>query len=260
MQRIVKGGMWVGDIVFGEKAIVGYPCSSEYEERGTGNQPPPTDRVLHRLRETDGEEHDQKTRDHQIAVQKPGVLPHSEIADHLIEGRVALAQEAIKGDHQQREDGTDYPSHDEESCQAVPNPSRAVGIYSRLYHLCESFQCSLHCFRASHTVVFISFWQSLTKSYPACKVRLRWDQDLVPGNSLVEKGREPPHLSATAVRQNWLRGLTEFSPDTAPGKVHERGATECVGQKTAEERPDTTGNTKSYPLPHAPAQAIFLSY
>ncbi len=100
MQRIVKGGMPVGDIVFGEKAIVHYPCSSEEEERGTGNQPPPTDRVAHRLRETDGEEHDQKTRDHQIAIQQPGVLPHAEIADHLIEGRVARTQEAIKGDHE----------------------------------------------------------------------------------------------------------------------------------------------------------------
>src|SRR5260221_705764 len=54
MQRIVKGGMWVGDIVFGEKAIVGYPCSSEYEERGTGNQPPPTDHALrHRFLSSD---------------------------------------------------------------------------------------------------------------------------------------------------------------------------------------------------------------
>ena len=131
------------------------------------------------MRETDGEEHDQKTRDHQIAVQKPGVLPHAEIADHIIEGRVARTQEAIKGDHQQREDGTDYPSNYEESCQAVPSPSRAVGIYARLYHLCETFQYSLHCFRVSHTVVSISFWQSLIKSYPAYEVRLRWDQDLV---------------------------------------------------------------------------------
>src|SRR5713226_4180223 len=59
---------------------------------------------------------------------------------------------------------------------------------------------------------------------------------------------------------NRLRRLAELSPDTAPGKVHQRRSTERIGKETAQEMPGATCKTKSYPVPGGPAQSVRLSY
>jgi hypothetical protein len=96
-------------------------------QRGTGQQPPPTDPWSHGLGEAEGEEHGQLARDHQSGVQKPGVLSYAEITDHLRDGRVARTQEPINGDHQHSEGATNGPAPQEELYQAAPMRSRAFG-------------------------------------------------------------------------------------------------------------------------------------
>src|SRR5947209_951025 len=59
---------------------------------------------------------------------------------------------------------------------------------------------------------------------------------------------------------NWLRGLTELTFDTAPGKGHEGRFTERFRKEAAEEMPDTACNLKSYSLPGFPVQPVRLAY
>ncbi len=110
MQLIVQDGSWVCGIVLGEEALIHCSSSCEHEERATGSQSPPADRLSHRLREADGEEHEQQAKDYQIGVQNPCIPSYAKIADHLMYGRVAWTQEAINGEHEHKKDGTDCSS------------------------------------------------------------------------------------------------------------------------------------------------------
>src|SRR5260370_41587182 len=79
------------------------------------------------------------------------------------------------------------------------------------------------------------------------------------GLKLVLRVEYRPVHRSIAGAGNRLRGLAELSPGTAPGKVHERRSTECIGKQTAQEMPGATCHTKSYPLSRAPAQSVCLS-
>ena len=141
MQYISKGGIWVCGIVLGEEAIVHCSCSSEQEKQSTGNQLPPADRLEHRLIEADGEEHEQKAKDHEIRVQNPCVLSNAQIAHHLMDGRVAWTKEAINGESEHKKKRTDYPGKCKWSYIVDPFKSHAIVLYLHLCHQFEAFHC-----------------------------------------------------------------------------------------------------------------------
>jgi hypothetical protein len=85
------------------------------------------------LIEADDVEHAQKAKDCKISVQNPCILSYTEIADHLLDGRVAWTQEAINDEYKHKKDGTDYSSKYKESCKVAPSPSRAYGMYFHVY-------------------------------------------------------------------------------------------------------------------------------
>lgn len=90
-----------------EDALIHDPCPAQHQQERTCQQPPLTDERAHPLVETNGEDDRQQAGDNQVRVQNPAARSHSQVADRLMNWRVAWAQQASQGKDQDTKDGAD---------------------------------------------------------------------------------------------------------------------------------------------------------
>ncbi len=105
-----------------EDALIHYPCTAQHEQDGTHEQPPTADHRTHPLVETDGEDDEQQTGDNKIGIQNPAARSYSQVANYMIDRRVAWTQEASQGEYQYTEYRADYSYKRYESRWDAPFP------------------------------------------------------------------------------------------------------------------------------------------